>query len=52
MPNSDSIDDIRCDLTAWERELEKLQNDDEPDEAAIAECQTHIRKLQDALNEF
>lgn len=51
MSNSDSIDDIRCDLTAWERELEKLQNDNEPDEDAIAECQKYIRKLQDALNE-
>lgn len=51
MPNSDSIDDIRCDLTAWERELKRLENSEEPDEDAIAECQTHIRKLQDALNE-
>lgn len=52
MPNSDSIDDIRCDLTAWKRELEKLQNDDEPDEDAIEKCQKHIRTLQDALNEL
>lgn len=52
MPNSDSIDDIRCDLTTWKRELEKLQNDDEPDEDAIEKCQKHIRTLQDALNKL
>lgn len=52
MPNSDSIDDIQCDLAAWERELERLENAEEPDEEAITECQKHIRTLQDTINEL
>lgn len=49
MPNSDSIEDIQCDLTDWEQELARLQAEEEPDTEAISECKSRIRTLQQAL---
>lgn len=49
MPNSDSIEDIQCDLTDWEQELTRLQAEEEPDTEAISECKSRIQTLQQAL---
>ena len=42
-------DDVMHDLLQWQSELEKLMDEDEPDEDAIKEAKEIIAEYEDAL---